>query len=222
MLNPTWIDVDFSGYILAIFLIILVGYIVSGLRLAIFVYLDVKRRDISGWLKWSILALFLNGLGVKLYSMFTKRPETTLSFSTSGIIFGDKTGKWSKFLTSTYGYLYLVLAAISLSILINIIGKDGLVSFLGNGENGFDFLSGLIFATLLAVYFFLGKKNLNKINPLDKPIFGSVKVTDQGVVDESWSKHKKWVIILSTLIISGILIFAGMIIYGFIRYSANI
>ena len=224
MLNPTWIDVDFSGFLQAILLIMLAGYILSGLRLAIFVFIDTEKRNISNKLGWSVLALVLNGLGVKFYSMLTKRPETTLSFSTYGTVFGDNTGKWNKFLTSSYGYFYIILAIISAFLLVKIIWKRQLISFLANQERGggSDFLMGLFFAVLFAVYFFLGKRNPNKINPLDKPVFGAVKVTNQGVIDESWSKHKKLVIILAVIVSIMVLAFAVLFGYAFIKILVGV
>jgi hypothetical protein len=207
--KPTWIDStlgadNYLGFVLVFGAMFLIAIIAHGWWWAVAVYLDAKNRNLKNKFGWAFLSLFLNTWGAQLYTSFTKRPQTALSLSPLGVFGGDRLEKFK-----SKKWIFLIIVLLSLFWvyqLFNYIKGGQNIANIADKNSGIEFL----LAPILIVYLIFSYYKRGKINPLDKPLWG-MKMTSEGPVDESLTKHKKWVTILSTFISLMILAFLVML-----------
>lgn len=161
----------------------------------VFIYNDIKKRNINNKLFWSVLAYFLGPWILPLYNAITKRPQATFSGSITGAVLGEKlekTGKRGKFFLSAVSLLWL-------GVFVFTVIKDNkdFISFL-SGKNAQSYIIFGFLAPIILLLYSLPWK----ANTFDRPLWG-MKETSQGyLIDESLTKHRKAVIGLTVFIFS--------------------
>ena len=132
------------------------------------------------------------------YDAWTERPQTLLSSIPMEMIIGKSATKTQRRIQSALMILFLIIPLFSLLKIFT--SYQNLKNALGDNNALNLILYGFILPTLIVVYLYFASKS-NTINPLDKPLWG-MKLTPQGAVDVSLTKHKKAVIVLVCFILS--------------------
>ena len=187
------------------YLLVLIPFIlvISNWQWAALIYYDSKKRGIHNKWIWTLLTLFTPGPTIMtVYKAWTKRPQTALSLSPLGLVAGERLEKM--------GVMGKTL------LIVLFVGWIGLAVLSIMGEKNIDTMSlilyGILTPLVLIAYTLFSIRSKQKMNPLDKPLWG-MGVTPEGLIDESLTKHKRWVVILVSFILSIPILF---IIYVFI------
>jgi hypothetical protein len=163
------------------------------------VYRDATERKVRHKIFWSLFVFFTAGWGMPLYDAWTERPQTFSSSVPIGIMARKPLSQTQQRIQLWLVIILPVLSALSFFSVLrgHLTFKDMLAS-----NNAMRFLLyTVIFPILIVLYLAFSYKSGGRLNLLDKPLWG-MKITPQGLVDESLTKHRKAVFLLICFILS--------------------
>jgi hypothetical protein len=163
------------------------------------VYRDATERKVRHKIFWSLFVFFTAGWGMPLYDAWTELPQTFFSSVPIGMMDRKPLSKTQQRIQLWLVIILLVLPALSFFSILreHATFKDILVS-----NNAIHLLLyAIVFPILIVLYLAFSYKSGGRRNLLDKPLWG-MKITPQGLVDESLTKHRKAVFLLICFILS--------------------